>query len=134
MIKKCVICGKEFKTYRKTVNITCSIECRTIQHKKDMTGRCGEKASNWKQGKTKIEGRKYIYKKGHKNATVNKIYIAEHRLIMSEKLGRPLKRTEVVHHINGDYLDNRIENLIIVTRSEHNKIHNFCPSKYKNKI
>lgn len=42
-----------------------------------------------------------------------------HVIVMENFLGRRLFSHECVHHINGDRDDNRIENLQIMTRSEH---------------
>lgn len=50
-------------------------------------------------------------------------YIMEHDLVMECYIGRWLKEDEVVHHINKKRNDNRIENLKLMTKSEHSRLH-----------
>lgn len=53
----------------------------------------------------------------------SKGYVREHRLVMEKAIGRYLRPDEVVHHINHDKTDNRIENLEITDLPTHTKEH-----------
>lgn len=64
----------------------------------------GEDNVLWKGGKWKT-------KDGYIRMRVDGKETSEHRVVMAAHMGRPLRSTESVHHINGDRSDNRIENL-----------------------
>ena len=66
----------------------------------------------------------YLYAKitNHPNATKNG-YVLEHRYVVECALGRYLLEGEVVHHINGDKHDNRLDNLKVMSRRDHTLLH-----------
>ena len=59
----------------------------------------------------------------YKAIKVNGKKVDEHRYVMEQYLGRPLCRDEVVHHKDGDKSNNDIENLELMSLSEHSRQH-----------
>ena len=68
------------------------------------------------------EGYKQVFKPNNPMAR-NNGYVAQHRLVASKIMKRPLLSDEVVHHIDGNKRNNRPSNLQVVTRAEHWRIH-----------
>ncbi len=93
--------------------------------KKYPEGMRGQINPNWKGGR--YAGgckQKYIMVKISDHPWASKQgYILEHRLIMEKEIGRILQPNEYIHHINGNGKDNRIENLKLVGKREHQQIH-----------
>ena len=121
----CFKCNQEFsinrweqsnREKRMTRKSFCSAECKNIHQKLG-----GHDSPNWKGGR-----RKYPSKNGYVTVWVRSgKRTAEHRLIMENHLGRKLKPSEVVHHLNENTSDNRISNLIVCKNAgeHHQKYH-----------
>jgi endogenous inhibitor of DNA gyrase (YacG/DUF329 family) len=112
--KPCSICGKMVYVpgWKKDFGF-CSRHCANI-------GRIGTK-NNTK--KISINNG-YILIYVGKTKDKKNIYISQHRKIMALHLNRPLLDTEVVHHKDKNRSNNDISNLLVLTRSEHIKLHN----------
>jgi len=91
--------------------------------KKMSLAHIGSKGSNWKGGKY-IDHRGYVYinSPNHPSCRADN-YVQEHRLVVEKHLGRYLKPTEIIHHINHNPSDNRIKNLTIMSTSKHSAMH-----------
>lgn len=148
----CIQCGKDFtlfksKPKRKYCSEPCQYEAyRIVPEPRLCSCGCGEQIvrrhfnkqfprtfvrghqfrgslnTNWKGGRRISQGYVLLLRPDHPNAT-KAGYVPEHVLIMSEHLGRPIKKGEVVHHKNEIVTDNRIDNLQLMTIAEHTSLH-----------
>ena len=115
MIKvKCDYCGKLFDDYPSNVK----------RHKKHYCNKeCEANAKRLNNTFEKWTGGHIAKTTGYKAIRINGKDYDEHRLVMQKHLGRKLEKWEHVHHINGIKTDNRIENLQLLSRSEHIRLH-----------
>lgn len=130
----CVVCGDQFRTKKSHLSRrkTCSQPCNSIRKSTIYSGENNPNFGNRGPKNPMFKnferisnyGYKLIYKPEHPNARDSDGFIFEHRLVMSEHLGRPLLREEHVHHKDGDKLNNDISNLEIISLAEHTALHN----------
>ena len=117
LIRLCEWCNKEF-------NVNYKSECKSFKARRFCSRKCrcasfnsavgGDKNPRWKDEGI-INSMGYI----DVHNPLGGRRISEHRLVASKALGRPLKRHEVVHHINMIKTDNRNSNLLVCTQAYH---------------
>ncbi len=95
--------------------------------KRNFTSEWKQNISKSKKGKGKGVSKK---KTGYVVITIGKNKGAlQHRVIVEKKIGRKLKKGEVVHHDNEIKDDNNIDNLKIMSPSDHGRHHAFLRIK-----
>jgi len=118
----CVTCEKTFEDTSSKIKRGrkfCSRSCAS-----NHDSRRGKNSPSYKNGKcANAEGYILVLSTEHPHTNKNG-YVLEHRLIMEKKLKRHLTRKEIIHHKNGIKSDNRIVNLELLSRNQHNKTHN----------
>lgn len=141
----CQKCSKEFEDYLSNHKKYCSRKCAShtmfqkgqepwikgkhhseeskLKNSISRTGKMtGEDHPLFKGRVVGGHGYIMIYSPDHPNKSKDN-YVGEHRLIMEQYLGRYLDKKEHVHHKNKIVSDNRIENLELMSESDHHKLH-----------
>lgn len=120
----CLVCKKEINNFPSRLKKYCSDTCywqsllgkKAWNKNKKAPKLWGENHPNWTGGKTKRKDGYYL------NSIEGK-RVLDHRMVVEKHLGRKLTSEEIVHHINKNRSDNRIENLAVMTQSEHMRLH-----------
>lgn len=128
IIVRCEICrrliAKQPNQLARVKQSFCSQRC-LAEHKRTLRG---SKSPSWRGGRAAHKGGYIRIKVGSQHPMAGSDgYVLEHRLVMARHLDRMLLPSEVVHHLNHQRDDNRIENLALFSsnsahRLEHAKL------------
>lgn len=108
----CKVCSEEFYVIAARLKNPKTKYCSRSCLAKDLLTKHREIHGFQKLGKP-LHTYKHIYVDGKR--------VREHRWLMEQHLGRKLEKWEHVHHINDDSSDNRIENLEVLSNSDHQR-------------
>jgi len=125
--KQCVGCGKTytFNAFESEVGsrLYCSRQCANVSNAEGLSkSRCGEGnpmygVVSWNRKQRTLSSDGYYL------VVIDKKRVREHRYIMECHKGGQLGINEDVHHIDGDRLNNDINNLVVMNHGEHSKLH-----------
>jgi len=137
IVRTCEKCGKEFKTYnyRAAKSRYCSYECYWGEKVKTNCATCGKEIfippSRIAEGRGKYCSRECSTQRHKHNVTVKRHVGGitngkrrfDYQIIAENALGRPLKKGEVVHHLDLNPRNSEPSNLVICTQSFHRYLH-----------
>lgn len=120
----CATCGKEIRRSRTFCNKACYDKWqRAYPNRGSFKNQSGANNANWKGGLS-LHSKGYIYEYAPGSPMADKRgYVLQHRLRVSEAIGRPLKGDEVIDHTDENKRHNEIHNLHIYSNAEHSRKH-----------
>jgi endogenous inhibitor of DNA gyrase (YacG/DUF329 family) len=120
VVRPCEWCGAEMKMppAKAKVQRFCSVVCGAEGRRRNALDR----THNGRRVQMNQAG--YIKVWEPENSGAHEGWMLEHRVVMERHLGRLLSRTETVHHQNGVKDDNRLENLVVLSRAAHTAVTN----------
>ena len=119
----CKHCHLQFIQKRKE-QVYCSRSCAAHYKGINKRGKKLPPRLGWEYSTVTTDKNGYVrmYAGNHPFANGRKM-IAQHVMVMELHIQRQLTSTECVHHKNENKQDNRIENLELLTKAMHSKIH-----------
>lgn len=123
--RPCVCCGTTFKPSRKMGHARfCSKRCEWLTLKgPEYNARVARQSVTRRADAQRGRGNGKAYRKrGGRH---------EHRVVAEQKIGRPLTFQDVVHHIDGNKLNNDPANLVVITRREHMAEHDIWRKRWR---
>jgi len=120
-VVKCIKCGNDFVKFKSNNKKFCSLTCQYQWRSENFSG---DKSPRYK-GRIKYgtDNRYYAIPVPYHPYCNSKGYVMEHRLVMEKHLKRFLSQSEIVHHIDGNPRNNNIDNLILMDKVEHDRLH-----------
>ena len=120
MIVTCEECGVSVKMppsqFKRSKHHFCSRQCHMTYMNRELNPTRMTPEVREKLRKSRLDcGEGKTYTKTYGKHT--------HRMVAEQALGRPLEKNEIVHHIDGNKRNNDPSNLMVMTQSEHCRLH-----------